>query len=129
TASAPTPEPFLTARSNVSLDMEALRAASTAMRRRALLDGSPPPRRAATVISLTSLPNSLPLASAARALPLAFHCAPMGGLSSKKNKKCRAQGRHRINQGVLYTCGIGHGAFSANFFCHRFALALMQHPY
>src|SRR6218665_1865806 len=76
TASSPMPAPFLMARSSVSLGMETLRACSTTRRRRELSAGSAP-LRAATMISLASLPNSLPLASAAWALPFAFHCAPI----------------------------------------------------
>jgi hypothetical protein len=64
------------ARSSVSLGIEALRACSTTSRSRELLAGSAP-LRAATMMSLASRPNSLPLASAACALPFAFHCAPM----------------------------------------------------
>ena len=75
-ASSPTPEPFFSARSSVSLGMDTLRACSTTKRKRALLAGSAP-LRAATVISFTSLVNILPLALAARSLPFAFHCAPM----------------------------------------------------
>src|SRR5215831_9616270 len=45
----------------LSEGMFASRAAEIAARRRALPDGSPPPRRAATVISLISLEKSFPL--------------------------------------------------------------------
>jgi len=68
--------------------MDALRAASMARRRRELPAGSAP-ARAATMISLTSFPKSLPLASATSALPFAFHCAPMAAIPLLgANKKC-----------------------------------------
>ena len=54
--------PFLTARTMLSDGMFASRAASTAARSRALPFVSPPPMRAATVISLMSLVKSFPLA-------------------------------------------------------------------
>ena len=55
----------------LSFGMLWLRAASTAVRRRGLALMSPPPRRAATVISLISLVKSLPrLASLAAFLCL-----------------------------------------------------------
>src|SRR5690349_10875251 len=54
------------ARSMVSLGMLPLFASRIALRRRALASGSPPPVRAATVISLMNFVNSLPrLASSA----------------------------------------------------------------
>ena len=53
--------PFFTARVMVSPGMLASRAASIAERSRALPAGSPPPSRAATVISLMSLVKSFPL--------------------------------------------------------------------
>src|SRR5438105_2897370 len=54
------------ARSIVSLGMLPALASAMALRRRALASGSPPPVRAATVISLISLVKSLPrLASSA----------------------------------------------------------------
>src|SRR5262245_64524831 len=59
------------ARSMVSLGMLCARAASTAVRRRGLAFASPPPRRAATVISLMSLVKTFPrLASLAAFLCL-----------------------------------------------------------
>ena len=58
--------PFLIARVMLSPGMFAARASSIARRRRGLPLGSPPPMRAATVISLISLVKILPrLASAA----------------------------------------------------------------
>src|SRR2546430_11760142 len=54
------------ARSIVSLGMLPALASRMALRRRALASGSPPPERAATVISLMNLVKSLPrLASSA----------------------------------------------------------------
>ena len=64
---------------SASWDLETLHAASTAMRSLALSLGSAPPR-AAIMMSLASLPKSLPLALAAMSLCLAFHCAPMAML-------------------------------------------------
>ena len=55
--------------------IETLRACSTTSRSRELAAGSAP-WRAAIMMSLASLPNSLPLALAARSLCFAFHCAP-----------------------------------------------------
>ena len=52
--------PFLIARSMFSFGMLCARAVSTAVRSRGLELRSPPPMRAATVISLMNLVNSLP---------------------------------------------------------------------
>src|SRR6185436_1602815 len=68
--------PFLIARSIVSFVIDALRAASSAMRRRELPAGSAPPR-AATMISFAILEKTFPLAFAAASRPFCFHCAPM----------------------------------------------------
>src|SRR5207244_11939205 len=54
------PVPFLTARSMLSDGMLFCRAVSTAVRSRGLALRSPPPRRAATVISLMSLVKIFP---------------------------------------------------------------------
>src|SRR5438128_1405599 len=65
------PVPFLIARSMFSLGIDCWRAVVTAVRRRGLALMSPPPRRAATVISLISLVKALPrLASVAAFLCL-----------------------------------------------------------
>ena len=52
--------PFLIARSILSLGIDCVRAVVTAVRRRGFELMSPPPRRAAIVISLISLVKSLP---------------------------------------------------------------------
>src|SRR4029453_16409708 len=60
------PVPRRMARSMVSLGMLPALASRMALRKRALASGSPPPERAATVISLMNLVKSLPrLASVA----------------------------------------------------------------
>jgi len=65
------PVPFLIARSMLSLGIDCCLATVTAVRRRGLPLISPPPRRAAMVISLMSLVKSLPrLASRAAFLCL-----------------------------------------------------------
>src|SRR5215470_6176927 len=70
------------ARSIVSLGMFPPFASRIALRRRALASGSPPPLRAATVISLINFVNSLPrLASSAPFLCLIlchFECPDIG---------------------------------------------------
>src|SRR5215208_7712367 len=70
------------ARSIVSLGMLPLLASRIAFRKRALPSGSPPPERAATVISLINFVNSLPrLASSAPFLCLIlchFECPDIG---------------------------------------------------
>src|SRR5919112_4012977 len=74
------------ARSMVSLGMLPALASRIALRRRALPSGSPPPLRAATVISLINLVNSLPrLASSAPFLCLILchlECPDIGFLES-----------------------------------------------
>src|SRR5271169_2364597 len=65
------PVPFFIARSMLSFGIDCWRAVVTAVRRRGLALISPPPMRAATVISLISLVNALPrLASVAAFLCL-----------------------------------------------------------
>src|SRR6202049_4401773 len=62
------PVPFLIARSMVSPGTLFERASTRALRSRGLAFGSPPPRRAATVISRKTLVNTLPRRASVAAL-------------------------------------------------------------
>src|SRR5579862_5828902 len=69
-ASAPAPVPFAIARSMLSFGIEASRAFCTEFASAALVSGSPPPSRAATVIARASLVKCAPR----RASTIAFLC-------------------------------------------------------
>src|SRR6185369_6987023 len=89
------------ARSIVSLGMFPPLASRIALRKRALASGSPPPERAATVISLINFVNSLPrLASSAPFLCLIlchFEC-PDIGFDPSENVGCRAGIYHKYGE-------------------------------
>jgi len=72
TVSSSSPAPFLIARSIVSRDIDALRAASTAIRSRGFIVGSAP-SRAATISSREMRVMIRPLAFAAASRPFCFH--------------------------------------------------------
>src|SRR3989338_7005767 len=85
--------------------MEAFLACWTTRGKREFESGSAPPR-AATVISLHSLPKILPFAFAAISLCLAFHCAPIAILlfvyaKNSGSVSCPKCGDASISNGIF----------------------------
>src|SRR5258707_11532902 len=93
------------ARSIVSLGMLPALASRTALRKRALPSGSPPPLRAATVISLINFVKSLPrLASSAPFLCLILCHLECPDIEFRSFWNVVGQGRKYITRGAVSKC-------------------------